>query len=86
MANINDPGFNTKAGQTASSGPTGGKDDGGPLDTLNQGIGASEPLYYPVDIQTVDHYMIFSAYKEHTYEIENLEEFFKTGACKNKVN
>ena len=60
--------FNTKSGQTGSSGPTGGKDDGGPLDTLNQAIGSSEPLFYPVDIQTIDHYMIFSAYKEHSFQ------------------
>ena len=47
---------------------TGGKDDGGPLESLNQKIGSAEPLFYPVDIQAIDHYMIFSAYKEHTFQ------------------
>ena len=47
---------------------TGGKDDGGPLDSLNDKIGSAEPLFYPVDIQAIDHYMIFSAYKEHTFQ------------------
>ncbi len=47
---------------------TGGKDDGGPLETLNEKIGPGESLAYPLNIAAVDHYMIFSAYKEHTFQ------------------
>ena len=46
----------------------GGKDDGGPLETLNEKIGPGESLAYPINIAAVDHYMIFSAYKEHTFQ------------------
>ena len=60
--------FMTGGKDAQTSGPSGGKDDGGPLSSLNQAIGSDAPLFYPVDIQTVDHYMIFSAYKEHTFQ------------------
>ena len=60
--------FMTGGKEAQTSGPSGGKDDGGPLNSLNQAIGSDAPLFYPVDIQTVDHYMIFSAYKEHTFQ------------------
>ena len=60
--------FMTGGKEAQTSGPSGGKDDGGPLNSLNQAIGSDGPLFYPVDIQTIDHYMIFSAYKEHTFQ------------------
>ena len=60
--------FMTGGKDAQTSGPSGGKDDGGPLNSLNQAIGSDGPLFYPVDIQTIDHYMIFSAYKEHTFQ------------------
>ena len=46
----------------------GGKDDGGPLSTLNEKIGSADRLTFPSNIQAIDHYMIFSAYKEHAFQ------------------
>lgn len=47
---------------------SGGKDDGGPLSMLNDKIGAGAALAFPSNIEAVDHYMIFSAYKEHAFQ------------------
>ena len=42
--------------------------DDGPLSALQKRIGAVSSIKFPRNIETVDNYMIFSAYKEHAFQ------------------
>ena len=47
----------------------GGKSAQGPLAPLESGLGENPKLYYPIDLPTkYDHFMSFSAYKEHAFQ------------------
>ena len=47
----------------------GGKAADGPLAPLESNLGENAKLYYPIDLPTkYDHFMSFSAYKEHAFQ------------------
>ena len=50
-----------------SSGP-GSPTDDGPLSALQEKIGEVASIKFPQNIEKVDNYMIFSAYKEHAFQ------------------
>lgn len=52
---------------TPEAGP-GSPTDDGPLSALQERIGAVQSIKFPENIETVDNYIMFSAYKEHAFQ------------------
>ena len=52
---------------TPEAGP-GSPTEDGPLSALQERIGAMQSIKFPENIETVDNYIMFSAYKEHAFQ------------------